>query len=321
MFRRRKNREMQFAKINLQIALLGDGERVFDGLGRVGEARLHFLRRPQIKLLRLVAHPFRLGQLRLRADANQAVVRVRMAFLDVMNVIRRDELEAEFLRPQDQVLVDLRLFGNAVVLQFEEKIVRAERLLEPVHRVARLVQLVFEDPIRDFAREAAGHRDQAFLVRGQDFLVNARLVIIALQMRGGGKLDEVFVAGLVLGQQAEMMINVASAAAGFLFQPAARRDINLAADNGLDALFARRLVKINDAVHRAMVGDGERGEFQFLRLVHQPVQTAGAIEQRILGVQMQMDKIGVRHGGSLTSNPEDTKPQSFEKLTKRQRRP
>ena len=36
-----------------------------------------------------------------------------------------------------------------------------------------------------------------------------------------------------------------------------------------------------------------------MRLVHQPVQTAGAIEQRILGVQVQMDKFGVRHGGTL----------------------
>ena len=174
-----------------------------------------------------------------------------------------------------------------MVLQFEIKIVRAERLLEPVHRVARLVQLVFEDPFRDFAGQAAGHRDQAFLVRGQHFLVDARLVIIALQVRGGGQLDEVFVAGLVLRQQSEMMINIAPAAAGFFLQPAARRDINLAADDGLDALFARRLVKINDAVHRAVVGDGERGEFQFVRLVHQPVQPAGAIEQGILGVQMQ----------------------------------
>jgi hypothetical protein len=36
-----------------------------------------------------------------------------------------------------------------------------------------------------------------------------------------------------------------------------------------------------------------------MRLVHQPVQPAGAIEQRILGVQMQMDKIGVRHADKL----------------------
>jgi len=36
-----------------------------------------------------------------------------------------------------------------------------------------------------------------------------------------------------------------------------------------------------------------------VRLVHQPVQTAGAIEQRILGVQVQMYKFGVRHGATL----------------------
>ena len=41
------------------------------------------------------------------------------------------------------------------------------------------------------------------------------------------------------------------------------------------------------------------GEFQVVRFVHQPVQPAGAIEQRILGVQMEMDKIGMRHGSKL----------------------
>ena len=67
---------------------------------------------------------------------------------------------------------------------------------------------------------------------------------------------------------------------------------------------------------RAVAGDGGRGEFQFLRLVHQPGQPAGAIGQRIPGVQMQMDKIGVRHGGNLIFHRQDTKTQSFEKLTK-----
>jgi hypothetical protein len=47
-----------------------------------------------------------------------------------------------------------------------------------------------------------------------------------------------------------------------------------------------------------------------MRLVHQPVEPAGAIEQRILGVQMKMDKVRVRHEMNLTSNHEDTKTQS-----------
>jgi hypothetical protein len=49
-----------------------------------------------------------------------------------------------------------------------------------------------------------------------------------------------------------------------------------------------------------------------MRLVHQPVQAAGAIEQRILGVQMKMDKIRVRHEESLTFHHQDTKTQSYQ---------
>ena len=236
-------------------------------------------------------------------------MRVRMALLDVMDVVRCDELQAELLRPLNKVPVDLGLFGDAVILEFEIKIVRAERLFEPVNRLARLGQLVAHDPIRYFAGETAGEGNQPVLVRGQQFLVYARLVIITGQMRLGGELDEVFIAGGVLRQQQQVMIHVASAAAGFLFQPAARRDIDFAADDGFDAFFAGSLIEINDAVHGAVVGDGQCGEFQFMGLVHQPVQPAGAVEQRILGVQVEMNKVRVRHGGSLAFQREDTKTQ------------
>jgi hypothetical protein len=48
-----------------------------------------------------------------------------------------------------------------------------------------------------------------------------------------------------------------------------------------------------------MVGKRERGEFHFMGFLHEPVQTARAIEQRVLGVQVQMDKVGVRHRPTL----------------------
>ena len=136
--------------------------------------------------------------------------------------------------------IDLGLLGDAVVLQFEVKILRAEGLLEPVNRLARLGQLVLQDGLGNLAGQAAGKRDEAVLVRGEQFLVDARLVIIALQMRGGGELDEVFVAGFVLREQHEMVVNIAPAAVGFLFVTAAGRDIHLAADDGLDALVRGR---------------------------------------------------------------------------------
>jgi len=48
-----------------------------------------------------------------------------------------------------------------------------------------------------------------------------------------------------------------------------------------------------------------------MRPLHQCVQAASAIEQRILGVQMQVDKISVRHADNLTPRWRDTKEQSF----------
>ena len=47
-----------------------------------------------------------------------------------------------------------------------------------------------------------------------------------------------------------------------------RRDIDLAADDGLHARRLRRLVKVNCAVHDAVVGDGNRVLPQLLDPVH-----------------------------------------------------
>jgi hypothetical protein len=222
-----------------------------------------------------------------------------MFLLDVMHVVRRHAFQPELLRPLDEVLVYLGLLGDPVVLEFEIKIIRAERLLEPIHRIARLGELILHDRLRDLARETARQRDQPILALRQDFFVNARLVVIALQMRRGCKFDEIFVADLIFREQNEMVVDVLAAGGRLLFEPRSGGDVNFAADDGLDALAPRFLPKIHRAVHRAVIRDGERGQLQFVRLLDEFVQTAGAIEQGILGVQMQMDKVSVRHGRSI----------------------
>ena len=123
-------------------------------------------------------------------------------------------------------------------------------------------------------------------MRGQQFLVDARLVIVALQVGGGDQLDQIPVAGLILRQQHQVVVGVPPARARLLLQAAARRHVNLAADDRLDALLPRRAVKIDRPIHHPVVGDRQRAELQGMRLVHQPVQPARPVEQRILGVQM-----------------------------------
>ena len=52
-----------------------------------------------------------------------------------------------------------------------------------------------------------------------------------------------------------------------------------------------------------MVGEGQRAHAQFDRPVHQPVDPAGAVEQAVVAMDVEMDEIfvGGRHGGHQPS--------------------
>ena len=79
-----------------------------------------------------------------------------------------------------------------------------------------------------------------------------------------------------------------------LIEAGAGGHIDLAADDGADALLFALLVEIDDAVHDTVIGDGDGGLAQGLGALDQPLDAAGAIEEAVFAVDVQMDKIG--HG-------------------------
>src|SRR5438270_886225 len=99
-----------------------------------------------------------------------------------------------------------------------------------------------------------------------------------------------------------MVVNIPPPRAGLLLEPAPWRDINLAANNWLQSSLPRRFVKINRSIQHTVVRDRYRRELQLMRLVHEPVQPATPIQQGILRVQMQMNKLRVRHTHKLPSD-------------------
>src|SRR5688572_8476582 len=100
-----------------------------------------------------------------------------------MNVIRSHQFQPKIFRPLNEVAVDFGLLWNAMVLQFEIEVARAERLLEPVDRIARFCEIVVLDKVRDLAGEATRESDQAFAALGQNLFVDAWFVIVALEVR------------------------------------------------------------------------------------------------------------------------------------------
>ena len=278
-FRRVKHRVVQLAELDLDVAFCGDLHRVAHRVWHLGEQRRHLLRRAQIKLLLHIAHAVRVREQRLRADADQRVVRVRVAFLDVVDIVGRHQFEPHVSGPRDELSIDLGLIGDAVVVQLEVVVLHAECLLEPVDLVARPVEFLRHDQPGNLAGQASAQADQPLAVLREQFLVDPRLVVVALKLSGGGQAHEVLVTGLVLGQEHEMVVRLLAARAGLFLVPAAGRDVHLAANDWLDVPGAGCAVKIDRAEHRPVVGDRERTEAQVARLVDQAVHTARAVEQ------------------------------------------
>ena len=82
-----------------------------------------------------------------------------------------------------------------------------------------------------------------------------------------------------------------------LLEPAALGDVDLAAQDRLDAAGARVIVEDHRREQVAVLGDRKRRHVELDRFVQQLVDAAGAVEERKLRVQVQVDE--VRHSHSI----------------------
>src|SRR5581483_5661072 len=89
----------------------------------------------------------------------------------------------------------------------------------------------------DAARETAGERDQPPAVAGEELPVDARLVVVALEVAEAREVNEVRVAGVVGGEERQVGVALRGGAAVL-------GDVHLAADHGLHAGALRLLEEL-----------------------------------------------------------------------------
>jgi len=92
---------------------------------------------------------------------------------------------------------------------------------------------------------------------------------------------------VVGGQQGQVVALVANAVPD---RRAVVDQIGLEADDWLDVVRPAGLVEVDRAVHHPVVGEAEGGHAELGRPLHHRVDLAGPVEQRILAVDMQMDR-------------------------------
>ena len=124
---------------------------------------------------------------------------------------------------------------------------------------------------------------------GEQLLVDARLVVVAVQVGLGDQRHQVAVAGLVLGQQ-DHVVGV-GVDFRFLVAMGARCNVGLDADDRLDARRAAGLVELDRPVHRPVVGDAQAGHAQVRGPSGQRPDPAQAVEKAEFRVDVEVDEV------------------------------
>ena len=291
-------RQMRGAVGELDVAALGDPHRVLERVRIGAEHGRHLVRRLEEELIAVVLQALVVTDALAGADAQQDVVRVLIGLPEVVDVVRADERQAEVARDRQQPRIHDPLFLDALILHLEEEIAGAEDVAVGRGGVEGLACLIGSDAGGDLALQTTAEADQALGVLCQQRLVDARLVVEAFGVAGRDELDQVVEAFEGLGEEDEVVGGFAGLPGSVV--AGARRDVDLAPENRRHAALARLVVKRDRRKQVAVLGDGDRRHLQLRHPVEQFADAAGAVEQRKLGVQMQVDEF-VHHSHSIVA--------------------
>ena len=180
---RLKDRVVPRFQIELNINAVGDFLRPRHGILEAGKDGVHFGGSADEELVGVHLHPFGVGSLDLRVDAQQHVVHRGVGLVEVVRVVRRHQRQAHPVREVHRHVQALLLDVEACVLNLHVEAV-AEDLRVPRDQLLGLFLFPAEQQLRQLARRAAGQQNQALAVRCEQFLVDARPVVEAFQKRG-----------------------------------------------------------------------------------------------------------------------------------------
>jgi hypothetical protein len=149
---------------------------------------------------------------------------------------------------------------------------------------------------RHLAGQASRERDQALVILAEQLAVDARLVIEAFEVGERRELHQVAIALIARGQEHQVVRLLLAAA----IVAAAARDVRLHPQDGVHAFLLAGFVELDGAEEAAVVGDGERRHAELGRAGHHGVDARGAVEQAVVGVDVEVDEIrvGIRLGSS-----------------------
>ena len=227
-------------------------------------------------------------------------MRLSLLRTDVVKIVRQDEWESNLRRELEELLVQSLLLWEAVILYLKVEAILAEDVAVTPRKCTRMLPVINLKGTRDLTVQAAGESDQPLGILREVVKVDARLVVHAVKVRIGDQSAEIAIAGCVRGEQDQ--VEGLLVCLPLFVGHAAACNIRLHADDRLDPTLGRRLDKLHRPVEGTVIGNGDGVHAERLRLVHERIDLAHAVEQAELGVDVEMGEVGLlAHGGSLPS--------------------
>ncbi len=182
-------RQVILLVVRVRVAHLGDLERVRERAVRhvdVGQEGLAHLREAfEEVVVPVVAHALGVVELGAGLHAEQHVVRGGVLFTHVVHVVRDHDRHVVLLREGPELLIDLGQLRDAVFLELDVPPVGAEHIAVPHQPLNREVLFAVLQQARQLGGQAAGGADQPLAVRGEILRIDARPVVIPLELRIG----------------------------------------------------------------------------------------------------------------------------------------
>ena len=184
------------------LAAFGHGAGVGDRLRNFAEQLLHLVRTLEIKFRRAETKTLWIVDRALGVDAKHHFVRLGVLLFQIMNVVGGDQRQIELLGIFDQLAVDALFLVHAVIHDFKIEVVAADKGGKFVDGALRAFFVAGQNVRRNLAADAGGEHNQPFVVFGQQFLVDARPVVIhAGGETFGNQVAQTVIAVVVLGQK------------------------------------------------------------------------------------------------------------------------
>ncbi len=131
----REVRQVVLVALEIDLAALGNAQRVGQRVGHLAEHLLHLRRGLQVELIAVIAQAIAIVDRLAGADAEKNVVRAMVAVRQVMHVVGCNERHVQLAGDRHEPLVHDQLLVDALILHLEEEVPLRRECRETARRL------------------------------------------------------------------------------------------------------------------------------------------------------------------------------------------